>query len=368
LLDALEVDARTRSRLIALADPFQAQILLTHEDWGAPLHLGAMLRAFRLRAKSTQADLARRIGVSQSAVAQWESGDSLPGPSPLQSALLALGASGEESVAILAATSSEPLSDDVNVRFASIRNLPHALCEPMMLFNERDLWWRVVQNPAWDVHLLAAVAQRTAWYGFERRMDEVASLAHRALRIADASGTMTRATPAFLTLAQARIEGGTNPRFLFRDLERWAAGVEDAPERAWTLSVLALALAKAEEPVAVRIAQQAVDLVEDPTEVWYRQIDLAKVHLQLDDPVKALEVLGDYHVRFAYPVTKTGGTPSGLATRALAMLRLGMEPEAELMSTLRSHAERTGIPLYQDQLAEVERALARFHRHSKTKG
>ena len=100
LLDALETEPRLRARLLHAADPVHARIELANTPLGAPIDVGQVVRAMRGRRNVTQAELARAVGINQSAVARWESGNAVPSAENLHAAAFALGASPEEAMAL----------------------------------------------------------------------------------------------------------------------------------------------------------------------------------------------------------------------------------------------------------------------------
>ena len=103
LLDTLEAEPRLRARLLHAADPAFARFELVHGPLGAPVDLGMVLRAMRTRRALTQAELARRVEVTQSAVAHWEAGDAVPPAETIHAVGFALGAAVEETLALASA-------------------------------------------------------------------------------------------------------------------------------------------------------------------------------------------------------------------------------------------------------------------------
>ena len=98
-LDALGVSSVDRSRALTLLDEPRAILALQGGDTGQtalPVSLGAVLYSLRRRAGTTQAEVARAVGVSRSLVSQWEHDDARPVTSHLHALGFALGASAEE--------------------------------------------------------------------------------------------------------------------------------------------------------------------------------------------------------------------------------------------------------------------------------
>ncbi|RYG42125.1 XRE family transcriptional regulator, partial [bacterium] len=88
-LDALGAPARDKARLISLTDPAFAGWFLPAQPLGAPVSVGQVLRAMRIRRGLTQAELATAIHTGQSTVAKWESGDLAPGAEAIHAACFA---------------------------------------------------------------------------------------------------------------------------------------------------------------------------------------------------------------------------------------------------------------------------------------
>jgi len=360
LLLSLEATPRERADLLARNDEAYARVALMDTPHGPPVDHGALLRAFRLRGGWTQAEAARRTGVSQSAVAQWEAGSRIPEGAALHAALFALGATGEEALALLAHPHASAAGDDPLKVHDDIERIPGPLREAAMLANERSLWWRAMRDPDLDRALLRATVQRAVWYAFHRRFGEVDALLRRIRRMAPDPNADSRSVGANIVLADVRFRPNAAPLGLFRALADETATLARSPERAWTMGTRAVALATAGETRGIDLAERALEeatLLDDlPGEAYFRRIDLAEVHLRLGDAESALDALGDEHLRFAYPAYASGAAPFGLATRAHALIALGREPEPELMAALRGFAAQDGTPYYLNQLDAVERA------------
>lgn len=360
LLRVVETPPRERAELLARHDEAYARVVLMDTPQGPPVDHGTLLRAFRLRNGWTQAEAARRTGVSQSAVAHWEAGNRLPEGPDLHAALFALGATGEEALAMLALPHAPSAGDDPLKVHDDIERIPGPLRETAMLANERSLWWRSMRDPELDRALLRATVQRAVWYAFHRRFGEVDALLRRIRRMAPDPNADSRSVGAAIVLADVRFRPNAPPLGLFRALADETASLARSPERAWTMGTRAVALATSGEARAIDLAERALEEAighdDLPVEAWFRRIDLAEVHLRLDDPERALDALGDDHLRFAYPAYASGTAPSGLSVRAHALIALGREPEPELMAALRGFAAKDGAPFYVAQLAAVERA------------
>lgn len=90
-----------------------------------------------------------------------------------------------------------------------------------------------------------------------------------------------------------------------------------------------------------------------PTEAWNRTIDLAHVHVEMDDPERALDLLQSAGML---------DDPTMLWARARTMLAAGQRPPEIWVAAVHEHAERSGIALYQARAAEIRRAPIRFGR------
>ena len=240
LLDALDAPARLRSRLLALADPAFARVELDLDLLGTPPHSGAILRALRLRSGIGQTELACRLGVAQSTVAWWESGDDAPDRHALQDALFAVGASVEEAALAIVATPGGSPSDLLE-RSRHSGLAPHALQEAQSLDLERDLWWTATLDPSVDILLARSMTYRVQWYVMEERYREAAPLVRRATRLTHAAGQRGEATAAVMSFAQARLDRGEDPRAVARDAAAWAEGLTEPMNRAWSLATQARA-------------------------------------------------------------------------------------------------------------------------------
>ncbi|RYG39940.1 transcriptional regulator, partial [bacterium] len=103
LLESLGAEPREKARLLHLVDPVSTRVLLAKSPLGLPVSVGMVLRLMRKRRDISQADFARRMGVSQAAVSQWELGDTVPSAEAILAATFALGATDEETLALVSA-------------------------------------------------------------------------------------------------------------------------------------------------------------------------------------------------------------------------------------------------------------------------
>ena len=231
LLDAMETETRPRARLLHAADPQFAQFALADTALGAPVDLGAVIRAMRLRRGMTQAEVARAAGVTQATVARWESGDTVPSGATLHTAAYALGASPEEGVALVCTqgVASGTLPDSpfdsleaMNLGFAA--RLPHGpLHEVMSLGLEAELWPRAVRDARWDAALAFVAGDRAVRYFLDGRLGEAEATARRGLRLPPTPLVRIAATRAFSALLEVATHGGADPATLAEKIEGWTA-------------------------------------------------------------------------------------------------------------------------------------------------
>jgi transcriptional regulator with XRE-family HTH domain len=239
LLDALEANARIKAQLLLLADPQQARIALAGSHLGAPIAVGTILRAMRKRRGMAQADLARAIGVSQAAVSKWEVGDAAPSPETVHVLGFALGASVEETLALMSvgAGGRSGLSEDPETALAQIwsQRHPYPLREMVFLGYEAELRRRIVHSDRWEVCLVSVIAARANFLFEEERNREIIALAPQAIRIARSTEARVYASVALAALTEAdrRLGRGRTPAF---DLALdWAKRLPSSFARAWMM-------------------------------------------------------------------------------------------------------------------------------------
>ena len=238
LLDALEVTPRPRARLLHAADPQFAQIALADTALGAPVDLGAVIRAMRLRRGMTQAEVARAAGVTQATIARWESGDTVPSGATLHTVAYALGASPEEGVALVCTqgVSSGTLPDApfgsleaMNLGFAT--RLPRGpLHEVMSLGLEAELWPRAVRDARWDPALAFVAGDRAVRYFLDGRLGEAEATARRGLRLPPTPLVRLAASFCFSALLEVATHGGADPATLAEKIEGWTARLPEGDE------------------------------------------------------------------------------------------------------------------------------------------
>ena len=231
LLDSLEAEPRPRARLLHAADPQFAQFALADTALGAPVDLGAVIRAMRLRRGMTQAEVARAAGVTQATVARWESGDTVPSGATLHTVAHALGASPEEGVALVCTqgVASGMLPDApfgsleaMNLGFAA-RLSRGPLYEVMSLGLEAELWPRAVRDARWDPALAFVAGDRAVRYFLAGRLGEAEATARRGLRLPPTPLVRLAASFCFSALLEVATHGGTDPATLAEKIAGWTA-------------------------------------------------------------------------------------------------------------------------------------------------
>lgn len=235
-LDVLEAPARLRSRLLGGVDPAYARVALAGTALGPPLALGTVLRAMRLRRGITQSELAAAVGMTQGAVAKWESGDSVPPASTLHEVGFALGAAVEETLALTAARGGAP--EGLPARPAAV-NLPYLLSvdlQEMVAFAyEAELWRRAAIDERWEPALSGVLAQRANLYALNGRLAEIPDVAERALRLVTTTEGRVAAAPAVNALSELALRRGEGPAVAARMCAAWAERLPNSAHKAWML-------------------------------------------------------------------------------------------------------------------------------------
>ena len=354
LLEALEVSGRERDRLLAEATPSYARTRLAHTPLGAPVHSGQVLRAIRLRQGTTQAAVARGIGVSQGTLAKWESGEDVPADASLEAALVVLGASEAEERALWTArrcggaAESRDLEDRID---QVVFDLPLSLRDPVLLGFEAELWWRAMRNPGTEALLSRIVAARAQQSILRGALDEVEGLARRAIRIARVAGAFESASSAVYAACwtSQRRPGGAIPAA--RTLGRWADMAQVPEVRNWLRAAQGLALTRGgefAEGIALlhELERRAAD--RGWKDLVYHRNDLAEGYLMARQPQRAFELL----------LSLGNAAPS--ATFARACLALGQEPPAATIEDVCARTDRDWLSA--QEAAQIERGLADLRR------
>ena len=319
LLGVLETEPRLRARLLHDADPAHARIALCDAALGAPVDLGAVLRAMRLRRGTTQAELARAAGVTQATVARWESGDAVPSGATLHTVAFALGASAEEAVALACAQGGSsgtlpgepPAHIDFDDPFSmQWRNAPAHLREIVHLGMEAELWPRAVRDPRWDALLADVIGRRAVQHFLNGRHREAEETARRALRLAATPEVRLAQTSAFSALLEVATHRGAEPGALAVRIEAWAAKLPDGGIKGWMLWEQALRLAemdRAEEAVALNERMAEFSLASGCGEqdvARHRDGGLLEIELRAGRTDRAEALLPDYVGHGTYDVPR----------------------------------------------------------------
>ncbi len=301
LLDALGADDRTKARLLTVAAPRHARIALADSPF-APVDVGAVLRVVRERRGVAQADLARRLGVSQSAVSQWESGDDVPSPETLHALGFALGASVEETLALASAAGrgGGGLPDDPEAAAAHVWAGPdfHPLRETLLLGWEAELARRAARDARWDPGLAAVLSAHACLLVGESRNGEIAPVARRALGLAATPEGRLQAVPALGALDHAERRRGRDDGATAEMAGAWSETLPDSPNRAWMLRQRGLGLVRRGRVAeGVRWIERSSDVElgarPDHPEPWSHRAEmLADAYLEAGDPRAAAAVVG----------------------------------------------------------------------------
>ena len=283
LLDVLEAEPRPRARLLHAADPQHARIELANTALGAPVDVGAVIRAMRGRRGMTQAELARAAGVTQATVARWESGDAIPSGENLHASAFALGASPEEAVA-LACAQGVPSGRLPDAPFGSLHAMnlgigPHLprgpLHEVMSLGLEAELWPRAARDGRWDAMLAFVLGDRAVQHFLAGRLEEAEATGRRGLRLPPTPLVRLFATPAFSALLEVATHRGAPPELLAEKIEAWNARLPEfdtGDERAikpWMRWEQALRLGEMGRPdEGLTLIERDLKPCDDPTGFW----------------------------------------------------------------------------------------------------
>ncbi len=305
LLDALGAPERLRAEAIARADPRHARIALAQRPLGAPVGLGQVLRAMRLRRGLTQAEAARASGVSQAAFARWEGGGDVPGAAALHTAAFALGASPEEAVALTlvqggaderAATPEDAVRASIAVRLGQ-----ESLHEVLQLGIEADAWRWSARDPRWDVAVTSAMAKRARRYLLDGRLAEAEATAAEAVRRARRPEARSEAVMALDVLGRLAQRRNDPQGTIVRLAEAWAESIPSGPtpeggSKVWAATIAARARAAAGDVAgATAIARKLPDWLA--REVSGGQLDfqvgyeLSQILVASNAPQAALDLL-----------------------------------------------------------------------------
>jgi len=311
LLDALEADTRSKARLLRLAEPQNARMVLADSPLGASVNVGVVLRVMRERRGIAQADLARQLGVAQATVSRWETGEGVPSTETLHALGFALGATAEETLALASAQGEGDagLPDDVDAVVARIWEGPgfHPLRELLLLGWEAELGRRASWDNRWDPGLAAVLSARACLLVGEVRFIEVPPLVQRAIRLAGTTEARTQAVPAVGSLDHAYRNLRRSDVETTEMAEAWAARLPDSPQRAWMLRQRGLASMRAGKIAEglewiERSSDVELQARPDHPEPWSHRAEmLADAYLEAGQPRSAADVLGGRRERHFPP-------------------------------------------------------------------
>lgn len=201
ILEALGVDDGRKAGFLAEANDAVSREALVHSRLGAPIGLPDCLRGLRLRANLAQTEVGTRVGVSQSTVAKWESGERAVDSDLLPRLLDALGATPDEVPEILALRAEITVAGETREEIGNIQagialHLPYVLQDVAYTRLEARLWRLAVRNPQFEPMLIDAMSAHAFVLFHHLRFADADALAERALRMASATGHFDQAVYA----------------------------------------------------------------------------------------------------------------------------------------------------------------------------
>lgn len=315
-LRALEVPTSKAAQLIAAASPRHAHLRLDRSPLGVPVNLGFVLREMRKQRGLTQSEVARRIGVTQSALAKWESGGSRPSKETVHALAFALGASVEEAVALAATQETETpaVPSDLDEALA-MPGAPLPLAQVVSLGREAEVWRRAAKDRRWELVLASVLAFRANRFGYLGQFAEIPLIARRVLRLVEGHsehrGSLA-AVPAISALGDvSRLRDHGHERVMHL-AEALAARMPDSRARSWMIlqqGVSAARLGRVDE--AAQLIGRSWDLEEkflasSTSATWLlanRRSDLCEAFLAAQEPEMAAELIDGKRCREFSPLT-----------------------------------------------------------------
>jgi len=279
-LDALGASTADRSQALTLLDAPRAVLALRGDaDQAAlPVSLGTVLYSLRRRAGTTQAQVARAVGVSRSLVSQWEHDDARPVAAQIHALGFALGASADE-VGVLStrafaqtpvALSRDALLDHYQDAFLGSPDATEA-SERLVLLALLGGFGRLERAGRADIGdvslIVSSFAGHAATWGNDRRARDF--YRRRTLALA----AEARAPLHFHIVSAVRVllDGEASPQPLGDRLAAALAWQPRFPSRAgqaYLLSFLAGALAQEAPDEALRLGARYCALVSDDAEEY----------------------------------------------------------------------------------------------------
>lgn len=359
VLKALDAPEGLRARLLAQAAPAYARAQLAHTSLGAPVDVGQILRAMRLRQGTTQAEVARAVEVSQATLARWEAGESTPSAEALHRVLFALEASADEALALMSAERREPAEGDLGDAFRRIHraaDAPLALRDVLLLGIESELWWLAAHDPAAESALCLVVAARAHQSLMRGALEDLDGTVRRALRLTRSAGDAAPAAAAVFAGCWVRQRRPGGAAGAARSLGKWSGRMGDPRLRAWLRAAQGTAMVRAGEPdCGIGILEEVVHATRD--EPWaangFFLEDLAEGLILADRPQEAAEL----HA--------TMGGAGGPPLVARLHLARGEEPPAEAVAAMRAEPVRNWP--HERYVAGIERGLDLVRRGGKAR-
>lgn len=367
-LDALDATPTHRARSLHLLDAPRA-ILAQRDDARSPLSLGDLLYGLRQRSGKTQADVARATGVSRSLYGQWENDAVQPDTNQIHALGFALGATGEETVALSSrALSQKPAekSRDALMRLYLENLMWHdgvteASYTLHLLFLLANFGRLVKQNKA-DVGDIALVINKygdcmESWHNDTARRDSyhqralaLAAQAREPLHFHLISAVRSQLLP--LKPGPAASQNSLSERV--NQAHKWKTRFRSKAGQAYLLMFIAGALAPEAPDEALRMADTYCALVaDDPDEYPCR----------LRDRGKLLHRCGRYteSVAFLSQLVPQDTFRAGIKQLDIAENLAAMNAKAEAQSCL-DEGKRILLPFgygfAQDEITRIQRTLA----------
>lgn len=349
--------AQRRSALHHLEAPRAVQRVRA-EAGESPPAAGDLLRAMRLRRNMTQADVAERIGATQSVLAKWERSEDWPSAERLHALCFALGAHADEVTALTtrrfwlpeeADESDSPDGWENRVQTAYRWSGP--LRDLRFLSFEASLWRRAEHDLRVQTALRYTYAYHLRGLVETDRLAEAKGILNRLQK--EAVPGEDRETYPQTVLFAAQMAGRRDPAGAARMLTEAVTHVRDPEYRSWMLGDLGIFLAEAGYAgQAERVSEAACRIAERSPEAStsaFRRRDQARtlmVGRRYEAALTALEAATPLRIwddADAIHLLMETECLLGLGKRAEAQDRLVVAAEAEAVVNtphLRAQADR----------------------------